>query len=382
MNQPKISRATWPYFHKVLSYHGMTFERTYAHPSIWGGDQLKFHGYDDYNFLADINLCFSSRPTGLLRDRTGTIKFPFLTQCADSWQIPVSNPDLEQCFFSRVKDIESKHHTVNLLYSGGIDSTAMVVAWLKYTSGNNKVRILYSLDSIKENASFFLHLQTQKKFELIEIGGNVFYQNELDGVEVSGGVGDDVTASLDESFYNKYGWQTLQSSWKDFFWRQNPNSKFIDFCEKWFATSGRDITTVLEARWWFYLNKMAPRHRNRIAKKTDLMGEHFFLDPMFLAHFYHRTDTLIPLPCYTKYKISIKDFIFDYFPDQNYHKNKCKENSGGYTVFCNKSELLTKNEEIFLLSDGTSITTQNLPFLSSWEYRQQHGNTLDYLFNQ
>lgn len=382
MNQPKISRATWPYFHKVLTYHGMNFELTHDHPSIWGGDQLRFPGYDDYNFLADINSCFSNRPSGLLRDRTGTVKMPFLTESAASWTVPTNNPDLEQCFCSRVKEIEARHQTVNLLWSGGIDSTAMVVAWLKYTSGHNQVRIFYSVDSIKENVGFFLHLKDQKQFELVEIGGNVFYQNDFDGVEVSGGSGDDVTASLDESFYHAHGWRQLQSSWKDFFWRSKPDDNFIDFCERWFSQSGREITTVLQARWWFYLNKMPPANRNRIAVKTAPMSETFFLDPGFLAHFYHRTESLIPRPDWTSYKISFKQFIFDYFPDQYYFNNKSKENSGGYTIFCNKSALLNKKEEICMLDNGTVIRTTNLPFLSCWEYRQQYGNTLDYLFNQ
>jgi hypothetical protein len=382
MNQPTISRVTWPYFNKVLAYHGMTFEFAHDHPSIWGGDQLRFPGYNDYNFLSDINSCFSNRPSGLLRDRTGTVKMPFLTESAAPWSVPTNNPDLEHCFCSRVKEIEARHRTVNLLWSGGIDSTAMVVAWLKYTSGNNQVRIFYSIDSIKENVGFFLHLQDQKRFELVEIGGNVFYQNNFDGAEVSGGSGDDVTASLDESFYNAHGWRQLQSSWKDFFWRIKPNDDFIDFCERWFAQSGRDITTVLHARWWFYLNKMPPANRNRIAVKTDLMSETFFLDPGFLAHFYHQTESLIPKPSWTSYKISFKKFIFDYFPDQYYFNNKSKENSGGYTIFCNKAALLQKKEEICMLGDGTAIRTNNLPFLSCQEYRQLYSNTLDYLFNQ
>lgn len=382
MNEPKISRTTWPYFQKFLSYHGMKFEPTYAHPSIWGGDQQKFPGYKDYNFLTDINLCFSDRPGGLVRDRTGTIRFPFLTQCADDWHIPNQNPELEQCFFSRVKDIESRHSTVNLLWSGGIDSTAMVVAWLRFTSGQTRVRIFYSIDSIKENVEFFLHLKTVNSIELIEIGGSVFYQNDLDGVEISGGSGDDLTASIDESFYQVHGWRGLHSSWKDFFWKNKPDLDFIDFCEKWFAESGQEITTVLQARWWFYLNKMTPAGTNRVAVKSHTMAETFYLDPMFLAHFYHRIESLIPSPFWTSYKISFKNFIFDYFPDQHYRDNKCKENSGGYTVFGSKARLLQRNEEILSLSDGTAVRTDNLPFLSQIEYRNKYGNTLDYLFNQ
>jgi hypothetical protein len=381
MTSPKILKASWPYFQKFLTYHGLEITPTYRDPSIWGGDQVKISGYSEYNFLLDINYCLSSRPSGLVRDRTETVRLPFLTQHAGSWVIPDQAPDLSTCFFNRVKCIESRHSIVNLMWSGGIDSTAMVVAWLKFANSDTKIRILYSLDSIKENLEFFLHLQTQTRIDLKEIGGNVFYKNDLDGVEINGGAGDDITASIDQSFYDNVEWRGLQSPWRDFFWKKNPDQKFMDFCEKWFSLSGLEIDTVLAARWWFYINKMSPSGSSRIVRKSYTMSESFFADSLFTAHFYHNIDSLIASPSWKTYKQSIKNFIYDYYPDSEYRDNKCKENSGGATIFSWKSALLNQEEEICCLSDGTSICTDNLPFLSQVEYRNKYGKQLDYLFN-
>jgi len=382
MTPPKILKTTWPYFNKFLTYHGLEITPTYDRPCIWAGDQVKISGYDHYNFLLDINLCLSNRPSGLVRDRTGSIQFPFQIQTADSWTVPNQNLDLETCFANRVIDIQSRHPVVNLCYSGGIDSTAMVVAWLKFSSKDTKIRVLYSLDSIKENIEFFLHLKTISHVELIDIGGNIFYDNNLDGIEICGGGGDDITASMDESFFKQVEWWGLQSSWKDLFWKKNPNQKFIDFCEKWFALSGRDITTVLQARWWFYVNKMSPYSPNRILQQsTNSINESFYNSRFFVAHFYHNIESLFSSPSWKSYKQSLKNFIYDYHPDSGYRDNKCKEGSSGAFIFASKSRLVKKTEEIFCLSDGTSIRTENLPFLSKTEYRNKYNNQLDYLFH-
>jgi hypothetical protein len=341
---------------------------------------LKFSGFDEYNFLADINLCFSSRPAGVLRDCTDTVKFPFLTQNAGTWQIPVQAPELETCFFNRVKAIEADNSVVNLLWSGGIDSTAMVVAWLKFANKDTKIRVLYSIDSIKENPGLFLHLHALPGIELTEIGGNVFYKNTLDGVEIHGGAGDFLTASVDDSFFKEYKWWGLNASWQDMFWKKNPNQKFMDFCEKWFALSGLDINTVLEARWWFYLNKTPPAQPARIVTSTHSMAVSFFDDLLFKAYFYHNINSLFASTSWNSYKQCLKNFIHDYDANTGYRDNKCKENSGGVGIFYMKKLLLTSKEEICTLSDGTSIKTKNLPFLSQYEYRQTYGCQLDYLF--
>ena len=382
MNQPKILTTTWPYFQKLLQYHGLNFTPTYPNSSIWGGDLLKFSGFDDYNFLADINLCFSSRPGGIIRDCTNTVKFPFLTQSTGTWQIPVQVPDLETCFFNRVKNIEADNPIVNLLWSGGIDSTAMVVAWLKFANKDTKIRILYSIDSIKENSELFLHLYNLSDIELVEIGGNVFYKNTFDGVEIHGGAGDYLTASVDESFFKEHEWWGLNSPWQDLFWKKNPNQKFMDFCQKWFALSGKDINTVLEARWWFYLNKMNPASPSRIVTTTHVMSVSFFDYSLFKEYFYYNINSLFASTSWKSYKQCLKNFIYDYHADNNYRDNKCKENSGGATIFFMKKLLLTSKEEICTLSDGTSIKTKNMPFLSQYEYRQKYGHQLDYLFTK
>lgn len=382
MNTARISRTTWPYFHKILSYHGMKITPTYQDPGIWGGDQVKIEGFPEYNYLIDINACFSGRPSGLVRDRTHSIRFPFMVESSRRWEAPNQPINLETCFAQRVKHIESKFNTVNLLWSGGIDSTAMVVAWLKHADPATTIRILYSLDSVKENTSFFLHLTDVRRVDLIEIGGAYFYQNQLDGAEISGGAGDDLTASVDESFFSTHGWWTLQSSWKTFFWQKIPDQNFIDFCERWFALSGMEIETVLQARWWFYANKCTPPGMVRIVSDKNSKMISFFDHKLFDDYFFQNVDRLFHSASWKTYKQDLKDYIYSYHPDDDYRQHKCKENSGGYTIFANKAKLLKKQENIMELSDGTVVQTKNLPFLSEYEYRQKYQHTLDYLFYQ
>lgn len=380
MTKAKIKHTRWPYFPKLLTYYGFEIEPTFHNPSHFGGNQYKISGYTDYNFLLDINSCLSTRPSNDIIDRTQTIIMPFKICPGRPWKKPVTNPKLEDCFENTVKKIESKYNVVNLLWSGGIDSTAMVVSWLKHSKDSTTLRVMFSIDSIGENSTFFCHLGGLKRIELIELGGNTFMEKKFDGCFVSGAAGDDITASVDESFFNHLGYQGIQSLWHDFFWKKKPNKKFIEFCEKYFFLSGIKIRTVLEARWFFYaMCKYNYGSPLTLLSKTNTY-ESFFYNEIFENYFYHNIINLFGSDKWPDYKKIFKNYIFDYLPDYDYLNYKCKENSGNLLAFKDKEQFLNKKEYIFALNDGTLVNTDNLPFFSVYEYRKKYQNQFDYLF--
>lgn len=380
MNQPKIYKTRWPYFQKLLKIYKYDIQPTYHHPEHWGGNQQKIKGYQEYNYLLDINLCFSNRPSGDVLDRTQTIQMPFKMHPGRVWKNPSSHFSLEQCFEKCVQRFESKYSTVNLLWSGGIDSTAMLVAWLKHAKHSTNIRIMYTITSIKENPGFFIFLKQFKKLELIEMGGSVYANEKFDGCFIHAGAGDDITASVDESFFEDLGYQGLQSSWKNFFYNKTKDKKFIEFCEKYFAYSGLKIESLLEARWWFYaMNKYQGSNPLTLLSKTNEI-ESFFYDENFENYFYFNINNLFASQSWQSYKKLFKDYTFNLFPEKYYRDNKCKENSGNWSVFLNKDQFVKKKEYIMALTDGTLVSTDNLPLFSEYEYRKKYNNSLDYLF--
>lgn len=373
---PSAIYHTQPFFKKILKYHGIQFS---------GEVQPKVERFDQYNWLVDINGCFSKEPEGDIVDRTQTVRQPWLMHVCRPWQVPVGQPlTLEECFKRRVAELTADGQMINIFWSGGIDSTAVVVGFLKHCKNLSQIRVLYSVSSQKEHPGFYLLLETIPDIELIEFSGDVYLNQTLNGIFVSGDGSDDLTASLDLSFYEKVGWVGLYKPWQDLFYNETHNTEFVNFCEQWTAFSGRPIDTVLEARWWFYTAaKIQKFPSNMVAAIND--DQPFpigFFDSYEFEHYmWANMELIIPNKNYSSYKQFLKDYIFSYDNDHRYKTQKEKQNSGQLSLFKDKKVILQDTRYIMLLADGTRIRTPSLPLLSEHEYRKTYGNSLDYLFN-
>lgn len=367
---------TTSYFKNLLTYHGIEFS---------GESQYRVAGFDRYNSLVDTNACFSTAPSGDIVDRTNTIKMPWNMWVHRPWIVPVEQPGtLDECFQQRVNELLSTGQQLNLFWSGGIDSTSMLVGFLNHCSNLEQIRVLYSTNSIKENPNFFLILEQHPNIEMVEFSGDVYLEQDLDGLFISADGADDLTASLDDSFYARIGYQGLQSLWPDYFYKQTGNSNLIDSFEQFCQTSGRSIYTILEARWWFYTATKIQKFPSIL---SGALQDHqplplgFYDCYVFEHYMFYNLDQIIPNKNYNSYKQFLKDYIYKYDKNTDYQTNKQKVTSEQLNLYKNKKQILQSKQYIMLLSDGTRIRTPNLPFLSEKEYRQQYGDNLNYLFN-
>ena len=55
MNRPNIVKTSWPYFQKLLQYHGLEYYPTTERPNWWSGNQQKIKGFSEYNNLLNTN---------------------------------------------------------------------------------------------------------------------------------------------------------------------------------------------------------------------------------------------------------------------------------------------------------------------------------------
>jgi hypothetical protein len=346
----------------------------------------KVKGFDNYNQLLNINGVFSNQPCFDPVDRTNQCLGPIVFSPSRPWRAPTVELSLEAALEQRVTDICSTGQKINLLWSGGIDSTTIVVAFLKNAPHLNQCRILYSPWSTYEHPDFFNLLKSLNNIELVDISGEFYLTCDLDGIFVSGNTGDEIHASLDQSFFEQYGHEFLFTPWKDFFYSKRPEDQFIEFCEQHFVAAGRDIHTVLDARWWFY----ASSKLTSILNNNDLAfftAVHSGFDPARLIGFfdcdayeqfiYFNIDKLICSDNYATWRQFLKDYCYQYDGFDDWRTNKKKFSSTQMKTYTFKKKILNDARNLLLLDNGQRVTTPLLPLFSKSEWeplkqRYQH----------
>lgn len=371
------------YQKKILDIHHVDHELV--------SDLFKVAGYSDHNHLVDINRIFSAAPGFGLADRNGHVRHPVKYYTPHSFKVPSKVYSLDQAAEATVQQISAAGTRINIFWSGGIDSTFIVTAFLKHISDHSQLRILYSPWSTYEHPEYLGFLRGFPQVELIDISGEVYLDTTaLDGCYITGDGGDESHASLDEKFFNTHGFDVLHSNWLDFFKQQNNNEKFLEFCQGFFAGAGRPIDTVLEARWWFYISCKYYGQMFQV-KWPFMMGSYDNFSPERLISFfdteyyqsfaYHNTDKIIVKDDYTNWKQFLKDYCYEFDQLSNWCATHKKLTSSQLLEYSFKKIALLDRRWLMFLSDGTRIATPNLPFFSAREFDNCYGQTLSELFN-
>jgi len=381
MDKPLINSVNPRYAVSMLKYHSIDAR---AVSNIFKAD-----GFTDYNYLVDINCVFSNNPTYLIVDRTCSVPQPIAYHVPRPWQIPTYELSLDRALEKRVAELESTGQKINVFWSGGIDSTVATTAFLKHLKDPSQLRIIYSPWSTYEHPEYLKFLSKWPMVDTIDMSGEVYLHQQLDGLLITGDTGDEMHASIDNSFLKTHGYDSLFSSWKDFFYQANPDTNFIDFCEKYFALSGIVITTLLQARWWFYticklhgtLNEtklpfFIAGYPNFDVKR--LIG--FFDTPDYESYIYFNQHKIMPTAEYPSWRQMLKDYCFDFDGLETWRTVHKKVTSIQMIIYAYKKTLLANQRYLMVLQDGTTITTPNLPLFSEQEFKLCYGSSLDYLF--
>jgi hypothetical protein len=203
------------YLPSLLKFAGLESTRV--------GQLYKVQNFNDFNSLVDVNSVFSNFPQYFPIDRTETVVNPIKFSVYRPWTVPVQNISLEQALADRAKYFLSRNQKCNLFWSGGIDSTAMVTAFLKHTKNLDQIRIVYSPWSTYEHPGYIEWIRSQyPNLETIDCSGDVYINQSWEGIYINGMGGDELTASMDQSFFELVGFDTLQQPWKNYFNQQLP----------------------------------------------------------------------------------------------------------------------------------------------------------------
>lgn len=381
--QPTVQSLHIHYLKKLLEY------KKYQLTDV--GRLFKISGFDDYNHILDINSVFSTDPNFLPIDRTHTTKNPIKWANVRNWTVPACAISLETALEQIVKRLSALDKKINVFWSGGIDSTAIVTSFLQNLTDRSQLRIIYSPWSCYEHPEYLNFLKKFPEVELIDQSGELYLDLSVDGIHVSGNSGDEIHASIDQSFYLAHGHAQLHKSWRDFFYKRNNNDAFIDFCETHFKSAGFEITSVLEARWWFYTScKIDSLFRNEtipllLSNKThpvsvdDIYG--FFNCAEYEQYIYWNISSIIKEDDYKTWKMPLKQYCYNFDKIESWYLEKEKFHSTQIGAYKQKKIALNDQRHIAILSDNQKIATPNLPFFSQLEFENKYGNTLDYIFN-
>jgi hypothetical protein len=347
-------------------------------PSETVGQLFKVPGFKQHNFLVDINQIFAKNPAYGLIDRTGTVAQPVNYHVPRPWRVPTKEHSLDQAVAAIVNDVASLGGMINIMWSGGIDSTLITTAFLKHHQDLSQLRILYSPWSTYEHPEYLNFLKKFPSVELIDISGDVYLNTAaLDGVYVVGDGGDESHASLDNSFYNKYGGAELQTNWLDFFAQHNLDCEFLDFCTEFFSRSGRDINTVLEARWWFYISCKFYGTFFETKWPYFFCGYDNFSPDRLISFFdndhyqnfiYYNTDLIMQGNNYSNWRQFIKDYCCEFDGFKNWAETHKKINSVQVIEYHYKKLALLDRRWLMIESNGNKISTPNLPLFSKLEF--------------
>jgi hypothetical protein len=368
--KPLLSLINPEYFYRILDWQNKPYRLV--------GNLARVEDFDYYNNLIDLNSVFSTSPAGDIIDRTQTVTGPFAFAVQRPWTPPDTKQNFAEVVAHRVNDYVNTDAKLNLCWSGGIDSTCLVSGFLKHATHLDQLRVLYSPFSVYENCEFFEYMQKNyPSLDMLDISGDVYLETEFDGVMINGHGGDEFTASLDQSFFDQVGYESLHKPWQSLV----TDPELQEFCTEYFALSQRPIDTVLEARWWFYTatkSQFFPT-RDRIFANSASTSS-FFNCKGFEDYMWHNTDQVIANENYCSYKQFIKNYIFDFDHNNAYRVQGRKVNSWQFSLYTQKKVELMGQQWIAYLEDGTAIRTPNLPFFSELEFRKTYGDSLEYLF--
>lgn len=317
-------------------------------------------GNENYQKLHKINQCFSSRPYGMQHDISGHVPHPFDIKTKTPYQFR-HEPRIfgDVCLETAQTISDMTDRMIAVSWSGGIDSTAVLVAFMQ-TIPKQRLVVFCNQASIDEFPSFY---ELKIKDRVKVINPKIYLQHYQDFLCVSGDGGDTIWGLLDDSF-----WQSNRNKinlpWQDCI-DQSVMSD-IDFVQEFCTWSGREIKSWLDLRVWFYLccksqdKCMHPYYLRREFVLEDMVS--FYDTASFQNWTMNNLDKIIGKK-WNDYKIPAKEFIFQYHNDSDYLKYKSKVDS-----FYMESDLVTASNlnwhnRIAVHEDFLDFSLASWPFI-------------------
>jgi hypothetical protein len=297
-------------------------------------------------------------------DRTGTIQLPIRTSTPAQVCLPAPNPafnsSFDECAVKRAEEIYQKHLAlgvpIRLQWSGGIDSTSALVAFIELLGvdrAKKSLEIVMTSDSIVENPFVWEELIRKENFKIIN---TLQFTEQWNGsaIMVNGEGGDQIHGvDLYRILIQQHGEHALTM-----LWTPDLISSFIKFKAKVSDYDAErlaavlidqvkrapiDINTMGDFWWWINFTCKWAATFYRIVTKSKHPIDAEFIDNYFFP-FYASNDFQLwsmykreekHQGTWATYKWKAKDFVCDFLKNNDY-QNKHRQSSL-YLVMCHAS---------------------------------------------
>lgn len=318
---------------------------------------------DYYNLLGPPIDNFVSIPLTMFIDRFDGMKQPF--KLKNICPLPKLTPGMKPLPFDelcliRANELISTGKVINVAWSGGIDSTCLIVALLMCGIPKDQLIIHGTYISVNENPEFYKNIIVKQglNHKINSYTGNYIFTEFPEGDElfVSGEAGDQISVNS----------MTLLKTYDPDRWHkpyiQTLSQKHVDALEP-HITNGNNylpepLETLVDLNWWIGFNLMyqyiITRQLSAIHDASNWQNK---LIPFFDTQEFQTWGVLLRgrdkiKDSVNTYKFQFKDFIYSYDKNEDYWINKLKVQSM-------KSRFNQADQFFTVLEDGT-ITYYNL----------------------
>jgi hypothetical protein len=296
-------------------------------------------------------------PNLSLVDRTGCIDMPFNFEIWPEFKMPTLsnvnfNMTYEDCCNERARYILDKSKILNkpitILYSGGIDSTLVLISFMKnldQKDWRNNIIVALSPDSIVENPNFY-YRHIRNNFNIIS-SDNIGSLLDNTSIIVGGEHNDQLFGSdIIGNIYREYDFDKIHHPYSREFitkWFVNEEMPY-EYANVWFDLLDKQIKTKAECEvksnyqffWWYNFCFKWQNVFFRMLTVVDDNKKHLITQDFVNNSYYHfyssksfqlwsmsNSDKKI-MENWDSYKIESKKVIYDYNKDLDYFENKVK----------------------------------------------------------
>ena len=277
-------------------------------------------------------------------DRTGTLDTGFPYQVLDPIPDPQdATPSFHALCLQRGHDLVSEaiesEQAIQVLWSGGIDSTVALIALLTAARQRERLdllEVLLSLESVHENPRFFAAF-IQNKLRVVPVAHPVFRFLEDEKLIVTGEHGDQLFGSDYLSTYVAAG--TAEWPYADLLplivANKLGDSRQVDvvleYLKPQIDTAPVPIVSLFDLFWWLnfslkwqHVTMRTAVYRRKNVHQTYKALRHFFRDSRFQQWaLSNRANTVVT--DWQDYKQQARQFILDFTGDEEYYNQKKKE---------------------------------------------------------
>src|SRR5882672_5868243 len=292
-----------------------------------------------------------------LADRAGIVTMPFRFEVWEKFRLPVDldgfTDTYEDCCNRRAQELlrlqDRQGVPIALFYSGGIDSTLVLVSFAKILGAElrSRVKVFLSIDSIRENPNFYYRfirkncdIESSEKFPYLFDGSHIIvgaeHNDQLFGAELVNKI---ARFTSFEEMKRPYRRKFVTEVFRARGMQKLGANVWFDIISEHARRAPCPVETVFDFFWWlnFVFKWQSVYFRMLLRINKELHGN---IDETFIDTFYHHFFSTVEFQkwaminrdlkigdSWRSYKFHAKELIYEFNKDRDYLENKTKQGS-------------------------------------------------------